>query len=67
MNGPVMSRDEVAQLLGIHPESVRTVMLRHNIKHGYPRDQVLALIDDQGKRIRTYRRKNSIGLSKPHR
>ena len=40
-----MTREEVAEHLGIDPESVRSTMRRYGIteRRGYPRDQVLAL------------------------
>lgn len=39
---PLMSRDEVAALLGIKPESVRSTLRRYGITEhrGYPRRQV---------------------------
>lgn len=38
----LMSRDEVAALLGIKPNSVRDTLRRHGIteQRGYPREQV---------------------------
>jgi hypothetical protein len=40
-----MSREEVAALLGISPEAVRSTLRRAGIREqrGYPRDQVVAL------------------------
>ena len=45
MTGPLMSREEVAKLLGISPESVRSTLRRYGIHEvrGYPRDQVESL------------------------
>lgn len=45
MEEPLMTRDEVAELLGINPESVRSTMRRYGIseQRGYPRDQVTKL------------------------
>lgn len=45
MEEPLMNRDEVAELLGISPESVRSTMRRYGIseQRGYPRDQVTRL------------------------
>jgi len=41
----LMTRDQVAEQLGIDVESVRSTMRRHDIaeQRGYPRDQVLEL------------------------
>lgn len=41
----LITRDEVAALLGISPDSVRKTLSRYGIteQRGYPRDQVLAL------------------------
>lgn len=41
----LMTRDEVAALLGISPESVRSTLRRYGIteQRGYPRDQVESL------------------------
>ena len=41
----LMTHDEVAALLGIGPESVRSTLRRHSIPlvHGYPRALVEAL------------------------
>lgn len=45
MSGDLMTREEVAEHLGIDPESVRSTMRRYGIdlEHGYPREQVMAL------------------------
>lgn len=45
VSGPLMSRDEVAALLGIAPESVRKTLGRYGIAElrGYPRDRVQGL------------------------
>ena len=42
MPDPLMSREEVAALLGISPESVRSTLRRYGITEvrGYPRDQI---------------------------
>ena len=42
MTEPLMSRDEVAALLGIKPNSVRDTLRRYGIteQRGYPRDAV---------------------------
>lgn len=39
----LMSREEVADLLGIDPESVRSTLRRYGVREerGYPRDEVL--------------------------
>lgn len=51
----LMTRDEVAHLLGIDPNSVRSTMRRYGIRllRGYPRSLVLERLKDypqQGKR-----------------
>ncbi|MCW2719026.1 hypothetical protein [Pseudonocardia sp.] len=45
MTDPLMSREEVAALLGIKPNSVRDVLRRRGIteQRGYPREAVEAL------------------------
>jgi hypothetical protein len=43
MSGDVMSTDEVAALLGIDREAVRSTMRRYGIPHGWPRADVEAL------------------------
>lgn len=42
----LMSRDEIAELLGIQPESVRSTLRRYGIREerGYPRDRVEGLV-----------------------
>jgi hypothetical protein len=42
---PLMSREEVAELLGIAPESVRSTLRRYGIHHvsGWPRSEVEAI------------------------
>lgn len=42
MTNPLMSRDEVAELLGIKPNSVRDTLRRYGIteQRGYPREAV---------------------------
>jgi hypothetical protein len=42
MTCPLMSRDEVAALLGIDPEAVRSTLRRYGIRElrGYPREAV---------------------------
>lgn len=49
-----MSRDEVAALLGIKPQSVRSALARYGITElrGYPRDQVERL-ERKGKGYRS--------------
>lgn len=44
-NHDLMPRDEVAALLGIDPEAVRSTLRRYGIteQRGYPRQQVMAL------------------------
>lgn len=45
MTHPLMSREEVAQLLGIQPDSVRATLRRYGVAEvrGYPREAVEAL------------------------
>ena len=45
MYDPLMSREEVAQFLGIRPESVRGTLRRHGIseQRGYLRSEVEAI------------------------
>lgn len=42
---PLMTRDEVAELLGVDPDYVRKLLARYGITEvrGYPRDAVEAL------------------------
>lgn len=41
---PLMSRDEVAALLGVAPEAVRSTLRRYGVREvrGYPREAVIA-------------------------
>lgn len=43
MTNPLMSRDEVAALLDINPEAVRSTLRRYGIRElrGYPREAVI--------------------------
>jgi uncharacterized protein YjcR len=52
MQDPVMSIDEIAEHLGIKPESVRSLMRRHKVPHknGYLRADVLQVERKQGRR-----------------
>lgn len=45
MTDPLMSREEVAELLDISPEAVRSTLRRYGIHHvsGWPRAEVEAL------------------------
>ena len=54
MPDPLMSREEVAALLGISPESVRSTLRRYGITEvrGYPRTQIEKL-ERPGKGHRT--------------
>jgi hypothetical protein len=52
MQEPVMTVQEVADYLGIKPDSVRALMRRRGISRasGYPRSQVEAIERTQGRR-----------------
>lgn len=50
MQDPLMTLQEVADYLGIKPESARKLLYRRKLKHGYLRSDVQAIERTRGRR-----------------